>query len=381
MEAIGRLAGGVAHDFNNALGTMIGYVSFLLEDLPAGSRDHLHAQRLMKAADHAKEIVRQILAYSRGEQTERRVGDLRAMLADVGSLIRASLPASTGIALELMPDAAPVLMNESEIHQILLNLCINANDSLEDRTGHITISLERSDPPATGGAHDPAAAHVTGGRVAADRSYVRLRVVDDGSGMDQETLSRIFEPFFTTKERGRGTGLGLAVVHGIIATHDGAYVVDSRPGEGTRFSIYLPLDPSGPAPVAVRAPELATRGHESVLVIDDDGDLLDVMAIGLERLGYAVVGTENPADALESLAADPGLWDVVVTDQVMPGMKGLELLAAVKRIRADCPVILCTGFSSDMTEARARARGADGFFFKPVEPAAIARRIRELLDR
>jgi signal transduction histidine kinase/ActR/RegA family two-component response regulator/HAMP domain-containing protein len=384
MEAIGRLAGGIAHDFNNALGTMIGYIGFLLEDLPPGGRDHEHAGRLMRAADHAKKIVRQILTYSRAEASERRVVDLRSVLAETSTLVQVSLPITTGIDVAPASDPLPVRVNESEIHQILLNLCINAHDAMEGMPGRIAISLGRgaAAPGAMAPPQGAPPARVTGGRLDPGRPYACLTVADSGTGMDQLTLSRIFEPFFTTKERGRGTGLGLAVVHGIVMAHDGAYVVESRRGQGTRFSIYLPLEAGLPVPGATDpAADPAPRGTESVLVIDDDADLLEMTAAALERFGYDVTSSNDPVEALAAIAVDPGAWDVVVSDQVMPGLSGLDLLAKIKRIRPDCPVILCTGFTDDMSEARARALGADGFFWKPVEPAVIARRIRALFDR
>lgn len=362
---------------------MIGYAGFLLADLPAGGRDWENARRLMRAADHAKKLVRQILSYSRGEKTERHVVDLRGTLGEIGTLVQASLPSSTLIEIDLMSDPAPALVNESEIFQVILNLCINANDALEGEPGRITISLSPAEAATIEARRDGPAppALVTGGKLAPDRAYLRIRVTDDGVGMDQETLSRIFEPFFTTKDRGRGTGLGLAVVYGIITAHEGAYVVASRRNVGTNFDIYLPLDTRLPEEPVEQTAAAEPRGHESVLVIDDDGDLLEMMATGLARYGYEVTGTDDPVDALESVTTDPGAWDVVVSDHVMPGMKGLDLVAAIKRVRPDCPVILCTGFSENMTEAHALAAGADAFFLKPVEPTTIARQIRALLDR
>jgi two-component system cell cycle sensor histidine kinase/response regulator CckA len=273
-----------------------------------------------------------------------------------------------------------VLVNESEIFQIVLNLCINANDALGGAPGRVVISLSHGDAGEPGDERGTRS-RVTGGRFAPDRTYVCLAVTDDGTGMDQETLSRIFEPFFTTKERGRGTGLGLAVVYGIIAAHDGAYVVESGRGAGTSFRVYLPLDTRAPTKRVLDAVSADPRGRENVLVIDDDGDLLEMMTSGLERFGYEVTGTDDPSDALESVIADPGVWDVVVSDHVMPGMMGLTLLTEIKRVRPDCPVILCTGFSDNLTEAQARALGVDAFFLKPVQPVAIACQIRALLDR
>lgn len=376
MEAIGRLSGGIAHDFNNVLGTIIGYGSFLVADLPQDGPDWEYARRLMRAADHGKDLVRRILTYAREEKTERRVADLRSVLTEISTLTRASLPSSTRIDLDIMSDPAPVLVNESEIFQVVLNLCINANDALADAPGRIAISLKSARPDEDGAEW---AARATGGTLSADHSYVRLTVADTGSGMTQEVLDRVFEPFYTTKERGRGTGLGLAVVDGIIAAHNGAYRVESGPGRGTRFSIYLPLTSQG-ADKGVDGPILSDpRGRETVLVVDDDNDLLEMMIAGLERFGYQVIGTDSARDALDALTTDPDVWDIVVTDHVMPEMKGATLATEIKRVRPDCPVILCTGFSDNLTEARAQSLGADVFLLKPIEPAEIARHIRGLV--
>ncbi|MBI3513664.1 MAG: response regulator [Proteobacteria bacterium] len=274
-------------------------------------------------------------------------------------------------------------MNNTQFHQILLNLCINANDALGGRPGTITLSLTRlaaGHRDALVPAPRDAAAVTVGGSLRPDRGYVRLTVTDDGVGMDAATLARAFDPFFTTKHPGLGTGLGLAVVHGIVAAYDGAYAVESALGHGTSISIYLPL--ADPVTAAVeRAQQAArTRGRESILVIDDEQDLLDMMRIGLERLGYHVTGCADPLQALEIFRREPARWDVVVTDEVMPGIKGSALIAKLRQIRPQCPVVLCTGFSDGSIERRAKKVGAAGFFLKPVEPSRIAEKIRALLD-
>jgi CheY-like chemotaxis protein len=208
-----------------------------------------------------------------------------------------------------------------------------------------------------------------------------MRVTDSGTGMDQATLDRIFEPFFTTKPRSRGTGLGLAVVHGIVTAYQGAYLVQSRIGVGSALAIYLPLALAHAHTADDAAVTEPVRGGESVLIVDDDVDLADMLSIALERLGYDVTCCNDPRQALDAFEQDPGAWDLVITDQVMPAIKGLELIERLKAIRPDCVTVLCTGFADNVSETRALAAGADLFILKPAEPRHIAECIRELLDR
>jgi PAS domain S-box-containing protein len=381
LEAVGRLAGGIAHDFNNVLGTILGFASFLQEDLPAGSAQHSYAARIAKASEHAKEVVKQLLAFTRATDVERRITDLGTLVADSVDLLGAALPSSSGLVVDAGGEPLPVLVNNSQIHQILLNLCINANDALDGQPGSVRLSLARiaagqlTLPEPTDGV-----ALAVSGRLRPDWAYARLAVADDGAGMDTITLARVFDPFFTTKSPGHGTGLGLAVVHGIVSAYDGLYVVESRLGAGTTFSVYLPLAESIAADAGEASPLCRPRGSETVLVVDDEPDLLEMMRIGLGRLGYSVIGYSDPARALEAFRRDPDRWDIVVTDQVMPGINGGALIAKLREIRPRCPIILCTGFSDDATERLASEAGVAGFFLKPVEPYRIAETIRALRD-
>ena len=382
LEAVGRLAGGIAHDFNNLLGTILGFAGFLQEDLPTDSAQRGYAARIAKASEHAKEVVKQLLAFTRATDVERRVTDLGSLVRESGDLLRAALPSSTRLDIQIGGAPLPVSVNNSQIHQILLNLCINANDALDGRPGAITLSLTGVAPgqlalPAP--AED--VAQTAHGRVQPDLAYARLTVTDDGAGMDAATLARVFDPFFTTKSPGHGTGLGLAVVHGIVSAYDGVYTVESRIGAGTTFSIYLPMAETAAAETGDAGRPDRPRGNETVLVVDDEPDLLEMMRVGLARLGYAVTGYSDPAHALEAFRREPDRWDVVVTDQVMPGINGGALIAKLREIRPLCPIILCTGFSDGATERLANEAGVAGFFLKPVEPQRIAETIRTLRDR
>jgi CheY-like chemotaxis protein len=268
---------------------------------------------------------------------------------------------------------------------VLLNLCGNANDAFEGKPGNIIVSLAligRDHPDRgvfEGGGHEPDLAVATGGWIDPDRPYASIRVVDNGGGMLQATIDQIFEPFFTTKDRGHGTGLGLAVVHGIVTAYQGAYAVRSRVGGGSDFSIYLPL--AEPAPVERRARARTPQGQESVLVVDDEVDLTDMLSIGLGRLGYDVTCSNDPVEALSAFEQDPDAWNIVVTDQSMPTMTGTTMIKRLKTIRPDCIAILCTGFADGSAEDVALEAGADAFLLKPVEAHGVARTLRDLLDR
>jgi len=380
MEAVGQLAGGIAHDFNNIIGVVLGFAGFLLDDLPQGSRQRGFAERIAKAGDRAKDLVRQILAFSRHSGVERRPEDLARLLEDTADLLRGSLPSSTAFALDPGPGGLVARVNTGQIGQVLLNLCLNANDALRGEPGRIAIVLDRVAPGAV--EPTPADGHsVLIGTLDPGRAYARITVSDTGSGMPPEVLRRVFDPFFTTKERGRGTGLGLAVVHGIVTASDGACLVTSRPGAGTTFRIHLPLVAGAQAREARAAARQELRGRERVLVIDDEPDMADMLTIGLDRLGYDTAACTDPREALAAFEADPKAWDVVLCDQVMPHIKGLTLLARLRALNPEVRLVLCTGFSDGTTEDGARRHGVDAFFLKPVTVERLAATIRELRDR
>ncbi len=387
MEAIGRLAGGIAHDFNNMIGAILGFGSFLIEDLPAGSAQQDFAKRITQVCERARDVVKQLLAFSRPGDAAKRVVDLRAAVVDNRTLLQAALPPTTTFSVALGADPLPVLANVGQISQLLLNLCVNANDALEGQAGNITVTLALIglDHPDRGvfdgGPRDLESALALGGRLDPDRRYGAIRVADSGAGMEQAIVEQIFEPFFTTKEGGHGTGLGLAVVHGIIMAYDGAYLVRSRVANGSEFSLYLPLDESLPEAATKAQGAAALRGGESVLIVDDEVDLTDMLSIGLERLGYDVTSCNDPFEALHAVEQDPGAWHVVVTDQMMPAMRGVALIERLKAIAPDVATLLCTGFADGTTEAAARHAGADAFLMKPLEAHRIARQMRALLDR
>ncbi|MGF1591655.1 MAG: ATP-binding protein [Kiloniellaceae bacterium] len=377
MEAIGRLAGGIAHDFNNLLGAMMGFSQFLVEDLPEGSESRRYAERIVSICDKGKHLVEQLLAFAQARDIERRVLDLTAVLHSCRDLLETSLPSSSTLMIETDDGPLPVLGSEGQFHQVLLNLCLNAKDAIGDSSGTITIKLQRTRPGDDVRDH----AERSGlGRIDPSRDYALIAVSDTGAGMAPAIRAKIFEPFYTTRGVGRGTGLGLAVVHGIVTSCDGAIDVESAPGKGTTFRIYLPL---ADAPLAVEAKATAwpdnVRGQERILVVDDDPDLVQVLTIGLHRYGYEVLSLTDPARALSIVAQAPEEWDLVVSDQVMPGMTGLALISKLKELQPTLRAILYTGFEEGITESAASLRGADALLHKPINPLELAGHIRRVM--
>ena len=388
MEAIGQLAGGIAHDFNNILGGILGFTGFLVEDLPPDSAQRRFALKILKASERARDLVQQIVAFSRMGSVERRPCDLVQIIQDTRELLRPSLPSSTEIVVDPSPAPLVAEVNAAQMSQILLNLCVNANDALAEKPGRIHISGIAIAPrhpdyalfnEAVRRVQDgDGAFHV--GALDPQRSYARIAVADEGQGIPPDQLERIFEPFYTTKRRGRGTGLGLSVVHGIIMSYDGALSVASRPGCGTVFRIYLPLvagtcaEPRAPA--EPREPELG--GSERLLVVDDESMITEMLGIGLARLGYRVETRNDPMEALRLFAGDPRRWDVVISDEMMPNMRGSSLFGKMKEIDPDLRFILCSGFSDEGSEETYRAAGIDAFFHKPASPEQLAAAIRRL---
>jgi PAS domain S-box-containing protein len=379
MEAIGHLAGGIAHDFNNILGAILGFADLLEQDLPSGSSGRRYAGRIVAAGHRARGLVQQILAFARKSDLERVPTDLGSIVGEVHDLLQVSLPATTEFTLVPAPEPLTAIVNASQISQILINLCLNANDALMGAPGRVTLGIGRETSPGSGAPSDAAAGIVTTGDLDPALEYARIEVTDTGSGMDAQTLQQIFDPFFTTKRRDRGTGLGLAVVHGIVADYGGICQVRSRPGAGTSFAVWMPL---AEAPSTAEAAPLPaeTSGNERILIVDDEPALREVLEIGLTRLGYAVATEPDPLEALKRFEADPESIDVVISDHNMPKLTGFALLERVKQLRPSVKFILCTGFSEGTVEAEAVAAGVDGFFIKPVQPELLAAQIRRLSD-
>lgn len=358
MEAIGTLAGGIAHDFNNIIGTILGNVELARHDAGFEPAVQESLEEIRKAGHRARDLVQQILSFSRRQPTERKPIALQPVVAESVRLLRATLPARVEVDSRVSASAQPVLADATQIEQVLLNLGVNAAQAMAGGVGRIEIGLE---PVML----DPAKAAALKKELLPG-GYVRLSVSDNGAGIGEAVKERVFEPFFTTKPLGEGTGLGLAVVHGIVRTHDGAIEVESAPGKGTTFNLYFPAAANGSqvAQAASVVAALVLGQGQQILYLDDDQSLVFLVQRLLGRRGYQVLGHTNQAEALDALRANPGAIDLVVTDYNMPGMSGLDIARAVFELRPDLPVILASGFITDELRVQAEAAGVRQMIFK-----------------
>jgi PAS domain S-box-containing protein len=362
MEAVGRLAGGIAHDFNNVLGGILGYGEMLLDSAPEDSAERRYARNLLIAANRARDLVDQILTYSRTQRVARGPVEIGHIVRETLEVIRGSL--AEGIALELSLPQAPLVVigDPTQLHQVVMNLCTNAVYAMGG-SGTLSVSLQAVDLDNE--------LRLPQGTLSPGR-YARLVVADTGTGMDGATLARIFEPFFTTKEVGRGTGLGLSLVYGIVADSGGATHVTSELGHGSTFEIYLPrADVDSVALERAQGP-IARGNGEHILLIDDEKPLLIMTAELLNRLGYDPAPFSDPHAALASLEAMPEAYDLVLTDEMMPGLSGTALARAARRARSTLPVILISGYTGPMLTQLALGAGVLEVLRKPVQARELA---------
>ncbi len=371
MEAIGTLAGGIAHDFNNILAAMQGYVELSLDDLPEGAAVRDNLEQVLSCGNRAAKLVKQVLTFSRTDQQEKELIQIASIVKEVLEMLRASLPATIKIRRKIEADSSTVLADPTQIHQVLVNLCTNASHAMREMSGLLEVSLTDVNLESE---------TQIGDERLGQGPYVKLSVSDTGCGMDKEVVERIFEPFFTTKKVNEGTGLGLSVVHGIIKNHSGAITVNSTPGEGTTFDIFLPKVESDEVQ-ETEPSELATKEKEVILLVDDEQMMVDVTKQMLERLGYVVVAKTSSVDALETFQEEPDEFDLVITDQVMPNLTGTQLSSELISIRPDIPVILCTGFGEDVSPEDVKSIGIKKFVMKPLSKHKMATIIRGVLDR
>ncbi|UCG56642.1 MAG: response regulator [Phycisphaerales bacterium] len=372
MEAIGTLAGGIAHDFNNILAAMQGYVELSLEDIediPEGAAVRENLENVLSCGKRATKLVRQVLTFSRKNQQEKEVTEIGSIVKEVLKMLRASLPATIKIFRKIEADSSMVLADPTQIHQVLVNLCTNASHAMRETGGMLQVGLT-----------DITLESET--RIGDERlgpgQYAKLTVSDSGCGMDKEVIERIFEPFFTTKQVNEGTGLGLSVVHGIIRSHHGAIEVESAPGEGTTFCIFLPKVEATEVQES-ESPVPAAREHEVILLVDDERMMVDVTKLMLERLGYTVIAKTSSVDALETFQEKPDEFDLVITDQIMPNLTGTQLATELMAIRPDIPVILCTGFGENVSPEEAESMGIRKFVMKPISKDEIEAIVRNVL--
>ena len=370
MEAMGTLAGGIAHDFNNILAAIIGFSEMVEEDLPPKSPSIPRIQRVLSAASRGRELVRQILAFSRKTETARTPLSLLSLVQETVQLLRASLPTTIEIKLSTKADRDTVLASPAELQQILMNLATNASFAMMETGGILDISITNVDFEPDSPIFD---ADIEPGQ------YVQLVVTDTGSGMAPDVMKRIFEPFFTTREVGEGTGLGLAVVYGIVKSLHGTITVKSELGVGSVFRVFLPKVATEVQPESAKTVEIP-RGKERVLFIDDEELLVEWGQALLERLGYEVTALTDSAEAFDIFSSDPSRFDLVITDQTMPHMTGLRLARELLKIRPNIPIILCTGHSDAVTPHTLKEAGVREFMLKPLAKRELSQAVRRVLE-
>ena len=370
MESIGFLAGGIAHDFNNILFPIVGYTELLLENAPKGSELHELLERILNAAGRATELVQQILTISRQGDSELKPLRIQPVLKEALKLLRASIPSTIEISQKIGDECGMIMGNATQIHQIIMNLCTNAYHAMEDQGGEIKIILAEVDLPGDSQAAIP----MKPGR------YLELTVTDNGHGMTSDVMKRIFEPYYTTKKVGKGTGMGLSVVFGIVKEFGGEITVNSEPGKGSRFRVYLPVIHTGTAHLGNSHGENPSIINGRVLLIDDDEDALFVQMQMLTQLGCRVTYQKKSMDALSLFKESPNSFDLVITDLTMPKMAGDKLSRELLNIRPDIPILLCTGSGAKMSLEIAQHIGIMGFFRKPVKLCALAEIVHQTLN-
>jgi len=368
MEAIGTLAGGIAHDFNNVLTPIMGYSEIIkLKMQQQDFRDEAineYLGEILKAGRRAKGLVEQILAFSRNTEQKERPQHLHPILKEIAKLLRSTLPATIQIKTEINEKCGPVCIDPVQIHQVLLNLCTNSADAIGESHGSLTISLKRAAPPDDGD---------TG------QEWVAIGIADTGCGMSQALRERIFEPYFTTKEKGRGTGMGLALVHSIVTRHHGYIEVESEEGRGAEFRILLPVTAIETDLSQIVSPEELVRGEGRILLIDDEPQVARVTGELLRSVGYQVSTWTSPVEALNHFSENAADYDLVLTDLTMPRLTGIELSAEIKKIRPDLPVVLFTGYSDRFNRETAVEAGIDEYCMKPVSLRDLSTSVGRLI--
>ena len=370
MEAIGTLAGGIAHDFNNILTAILGYAEMSREYIPESNPAHAMLPKVVEASLRARDLVKQILDFSRKSAMTRIPLQIHLLVKETLKLLRASIPATIEIKQAIHADCGYILADPTQIHQILMNLCTNAAQAMEDG-GVLQVTLDSVTLTADDLVNDPG---------LLPGPYVRLAVSDTGTGIDPVTLGRIFEPYFTTKGIGKGSGMGLAVVHGAVKRHEGMIRVESVLRQGSTFSVFFPKINGGVEQEAKAKDEsLSLMGNERLLLVDDELTIVSLLQQVFAGLGYQVVAETDSLAALERFRSQPEAFDLVITDQTMPKMTGEQLAMALLAIRPNLPIVLCTGFSAKIDDRRAAELGIKAFTMKPFSSHEIAGVVRKLL--
>jgi len=371
MEAIGTLAGGIAHDFNNVLYPIIGFTEMTMDLVPEESLAKKNLDEILIASDRAKSLVQQILTFSRQQEYNPQSLRVQPILKEALKLMRSSMPTTISIIQKIDETCGPVLSDPSQIHQIVMNLCTNAYHAMKTQGGILEVKLSEIDIP-------PGQAEKYGSLYPG--FYLSLTVRDTGHGIDPLIMERIFDPYFTTKPPGEGTGMGLALVHGIVKSFGGEIRVTSQPGQGSAFQILLPRVMEHEPESVLTLPKCIPGQGERILVVDDEAQILDMIELMLQSLNYKVITKMESIAALEEFRKNPDDFDLVITDQTMPGLTGFELSKRMLAIRKNIPIILCTGFSELVNEESVKAAGIRKFILKPILKSQLSVLIREILD-
>jgi PAS domain S-box-containing protein len=370
MEAVGTLAGGIAHDFNNILGIILGNAELAMDDVPEWNPARQNLDEVKKASLRAKDVVRQILSFSRKSEIEQKPINIAPMVTQSLKLSRASIPTNIEIRQNIANDVDDILGDPTQIHQVMINLCVNAAHAMENDGGILEVTLENTEVDEDTASQYP---ELNPG------PHVNLSVSDTGDGINPEIMDRVFDPYFTTKDVGKGTGMGLAVVHGIVKSHHGSILLESKLGKGATFKILFPAFKEKVRDEPKDAQELPI-GNERILFVDDEESMVNLNQQRLERLGYKVIPRTNPSEALKYFQTHPDQIDLLITDMAMPKMTGDRLAQEILKIRPDMPIILCTGYSERMSDERAQEIGIRKYVEKPIEKETMAMSVREVLD-
>ncbi len=373
MEAIGTLAGGIAHDFNNILAAILGYSQLLMEETPEDSPVYSYMGEILKAGQRARDLIKQILTFSRQTEAEPMPLKPHLIVKEAIKLLRSTIPTTIEIRQHVFPNTGAIMADPTQIHQVIMNLCTNAYQAMMETGGLLEITLQN--------------VHIKPENVILKRcpalkagAYVRLTVHDTGSGIGPHTMEHIFDPYFTTKEKGRGTGLGLSVVHGIVADCRGAIDVESELGKGTTFQVFFPSAEKKEVVSLEKSVSPIQGGNECILLVDDEPPIVNMVRQMLEKYGYRVETSTDSLKVLQRFSEAPGEFDLVITDMTMPNMSGDRLASEIMKIRPDFPVIICTGHSDLMDEEKAASLGLRAFLMKPLDRLELAQTVRAVLD-
>jgi len=366
LESIGTLAGGIAHDFNNILYPIIGFTEMSIEDLPKDHPIQENLEDILKGTIRARDLVKQILSFSNQRDIEQKALPLTPLIKETLNLLKSIIPSNIIIEQILSQKDIHVFANATEIHEIIMNLCTNAYHAMEGKGGILKVALNKNQPGPD--------------IIVPTENYCCLSISDTGAGISSEIIDNIFDPYFTTKEQGKGSGLGLSVIHGIVKSYKGAIEVQSKPGQGTVFNVFLPLTEKRDTQLFEIKDTASKLGNEHILFVDDEDAIVKLGVRMLQRLGYTVTGRTSSTEALEVFESNPDKFDLIITDMTMPMLLGTELAQKVLEIRQDIPILICTGFSEQVDNKIAESYGIKGYINKPILMDELSSTVRDLLD-